>query len=721
MPNPTDRDVVQNIEEKKQPSDLTSSKASIERTFGRTRATFGAGAAVREIQTAFESRRVTLSNLSHKTTKMEIITIAETLGTLKSATLTSPAPGTAGKAELEYLDMNSAKTAAAALDGHELHSQRITSQLNLKSVDIDTADLRSSTLKISWFAPSRIAYAHYDTISTACDKASFLDGKAFVGRNVSATFQSPTVGQRSSFTVIVKGLPHYVPLPSLKRFCGTNSVTLSQTSHHGKEGTERIRKLLEDFGPLETFDYSPPKLADLKVKVLARFVKAEDAADAEIALHGQSHRFLGGAKTWITLLHSIKYSIPMAQFDALRDEFQQIQHTGDQTAKIRVYDKDEAERPVDPVGVRLYGSDPKALCRLKSRVEGIVSGEELRYEGAPLWDDFFHGKGSRLFLEDIQKKSGAFVLRDSRRKNVRVSGRPDKRRMALELLLKKALELRAQRHRISLTKSALGRLLQGGFARLQATLGADKLTLDIRRRTLIVQGGEEDIEVTRLSLMALESNVAIPAIGDGGDCPVCMCNLTNPVQLACGHTYCFGCLRLYLISAESFPIKCFAEDGRCDQAIPLATLSHILPPTDETKLLETAFQAYIHEHPSDYHYCPTPDCELIYRPGEPGKVLRCSACLARICAHCHVENHEGLTCEQHHDNTSGGDLFAKWKQENNVSACPGCGAAIEKDGGCNHITCVRCGTHMCWVCKKTFKAGEIYAHMSMAHGGWGLD
>lgn len=34
---------------------------------------------------------------------------------------------------------------------------------------------------------------------------------------------------------------------------------------------------------------------------------------------------------------------------------------------------------------------------------------------------------------------------------------------------------------------------------------------------------------------------------------------------------------------------------------------------------------------------------------------------------------------------------------NNTKPCAGCGAPIQRNGGCNHITCSRCHGHFCWV------------------------
>ncbi|KAJ7932834.1 hypothetical protein B0H13DRAFT_1954860 [Mycena leptocephala] len=83
-----------------------------------------------------------------------------------------------------------------------------------------------------------------------------------------------------------------------------------------------------------------------------------------------------------------------------------------------------------------------------------------------------------------------------------------------------------------------------------------------------------------------------------------------------------------------------------------------------------------------------------------------------------------MTCAEHQDNLSGGlAALAKWREKNGVKQCPHCHADIEKNGGCNHMTCFFCKTHICWICLKTFSDqgsdGGVYPHMQREHGGWG--
>ena len=43
--------------------------------------------------------------------------------------------------------------------------------------------------------------------------------------------------------------------------------------------------------------------------------------------------------------------------------------------------------------------------------------------------------------------------------------------------------------------------------------------------------------------------------------------------------------------------------------------------------------------------------------------------------------------------------------------------AVEKEDGCNHVQCVACETHFCWVCMAQFDARDpVYEHLNEEHG-----
>lgn len=128
-------------------------------------------------------------------------------------------------------------------------------------------------------------------------------------------------------------------------------------------------------------------------------------------------------------------------------------------------------------------------------------------------------------------------------------------------------------------------------------------------------------------------------------------------------------------------------------------------------------------------HCPSPDCAYVgfisnRKSRNPPTVyssltrlfrsksrcdprsIQCPACLISSCQFCNTvwtkgtANHEGITCEKYATQlTSDSEALRKWKSNARVQVCRSahCNYIIEKNEGCNHITC-RCGYEFCWVC-----------------------
>jgi ariadne-1 len=92
-----------------------------------------------------------------------------------------------------------------------------------------------------------------------------------------------------------------------------------------------------------------------------------------------------------------------------------------------------------------------------------------------------------------------------------------------------------------------------------------------------------------------------------------------------------------------------------------------------------------------------------------GQIVQC-ACGFRFCFSCHHEAHAPATCEQvrqwgrkcSDDSETGHWLGA------NTKGCPRCNVFVEKNGGCNHMTCRQCGYEWCWMCTKMWKGHEDF-------------
>ena len=111
-------------------------------------------------------------------------------------------------------------------------------------------------------------------------------------------------------------------------------------------------------------------------------------------------------------------------------------------------------------------------------------------------------------------------------------------------------------------------------------------------------------------------------------------------------------------------------------------------------------------------FCPGASCDLtIENEGNPTTIIECS-CGSKFCFGCENTAHRPVPC----------DITIKWAEKNasdsenanwilaNTKVCPKCKVAIEKNQGCNHMTCKMCKHEFCWICKADWKnhGGDFY-------------
>jgi hypothetical protein len=264
--------------------------------------------------------------------------------------------------------------------------------------------------------------------------------------------------------------------------------------------------------------------------------------------------------------------------------------------------------------------------------------------------------------------------------------------------------------------------LQHELPELLHNSGPERVTLLLSEQVVSVRGDLELYDTVVSAIRRAEQNGVSDDIPLDKRCTICFDRAVRPFQLPCGHLYCAACLKTYLLSSpdnKSYPVRCLGNDANCSELISLQTARKVLNPSQFDSVVKGAFHSYILGRPQEFHFCPTPDCEQVYRHGPQDTFIQCPSCTVRICPACHVEYHEGVLCRDYDE--IGDKAFAAWAKERGVKHCPGCKIPIEKVEGCNHLTCSRCQTHICWVCLETFPHGEgIYAHLRAKHGGFGI-
>ena len=205
-------------------------------------------------------------------------------------------------------------------------------------------------------------------------------------------------------------------------------------------------------------------------------------------------------------------------------------------------------------------------------------------------------------------------------------------------------------------------------------------------------------------------------------CLICYTEIEegDDISLKCNHRFCKDCFTDYLkeklkdqLTVLSTPCpllgcnfivtsnifnKCFQNDKNSLRIYTKCLIRNFMDSNSDIKL------------------CPNPKCDTIVElPGHGMVEIKCQ-CGYIFCFKCLRESHRPCDC----------DMIEMWEEkvkdegENtkwliaNTKQCPSCHKYIEKNQGCNHMTCQKiaggCGYEFCWICLGDWKThgGSFY-------------
>ncbi|KAK3905178.1 hypothetical protein C8A05DRAFT_41841 [Staphylotrichum tortipilum] len=493
--------------------------------------------------------------------------------------------------------------------------------------------------------------------------------------------------------------------------------------------TNWVKSMFFQFGPLEWWGVSTSSKGK-RVKAQARYFEESHARQAASSLDN-TELIQETTRLTVRVATSAKFKVSTRVFDALRERIEaQKPDWKSNHLHFVVYPPHMGYRVLN-----LEGEDSGLMAQAKEALEGIVSGEVARKDGKDLWSTSFMGNGDGYQrAKKLEREHGVVIVRDRRKSQLRLFG-PEaacKRVVAaLEIL---TLEAISDNHVIELSPDEFRWACQGGFQALAFHLGTNKATFDIvsTPKRILISGSKAD-HATAIAIIArrtLDAGSAAPTTQT--DCSVCWTKAEDPVRTTCDHVYCAGCFSDFCqaagTAASAFRLTCVGAQGTCGRVLPLTELRDLLSSSAFEVVLSSSFASHIRRHPADFRYCPTPECGHVYRttpdrghihlwspidPHNKSATFTCPRCLVSTCTSCHSPPHPHLSCAAQRD-----AVLAQAKKALGAQDCPGCGTAIEKVDGCNNVACGGCGTHLCWVCLKTFETnGGCYEHLNEVHGG----
>ncbi|KAL6066785.1 RBR-type E3 ubiquitin transferase [Balamuthia mandrillaris] len=199
-------------------------------------------------------------------------------------------------------------------------------------------------------------------------------------------------------------------------------------------------------------------------------------------------------------------------------------------------------------------------------------------------------------------------------------------------------------------------------------------------------------------------------------CPICYCDYKIAEMYTldqCFHRFCFECIGQYLkVKIEEGQVrKIICPDPKCSETITPAEIKHCVSQELFEKFEEFSLQAALNQMP-DLRWCPKPGCKNAMIGDEENPMMICSnpSCKYSFCFKCKEEWHADATCEQYQqwkiENSEADAKYAEWVRTN-AKPCPKCHCSIEKNGGCNHMTCQQCSHQFCWLCMKDYTSDHF--------------
>ncbi|KAF8464479.1 hypothetical protein BDZ91DRAFT_795718 [Kalaharituber pfeilii] len=652
---------------------------------------------------------------------------------------------------VHFDDTVAADEAVKALEEAEFRGRA----LSVKALKPTTASQDITKIECSWFTASAAALIRFMSKSDATElvNACSRSEKKIRGRRVKALAQPDHLGRRGlllgPFGVLLVNLdPHTTQDDIEEQFSNFSSFELRPPKYNmsDHETLRYIRRKFEVDREEDLRVTSAPN--DSRQRAIMNFASANDASAVYAKVKGQKDEMFEKMNFLYSLSYSASFNIPADIWKAVKQEVRRLEReekekekemgprAGSSSAKGKGRETDDENAPARlkiiergghaQASVHVTGSGRPAVAKVKGAIQKLLKGKVVcDDDGKAMWDAALRGQEGRKLVQ-LVSEMGVHVHVDFRNRSVTLYGSPDKVDEAEEVLKEQYNLLLTMQHELSL-EGSIGRLaFRGGIAAVQEYLGEEMVVVNHISNKLIVRCSPAEVSHVRSLLYCARpkraANQGQPgqagaASKEEDACPVCMEPAEPPVvKTTCGHTYCKGCIHGFIkatLDGRKFPITCFhsSDDGtQCTTPISISIIQESLSKLDSDQLFEASFSSYVQARPTEYSYCPTPDCPSVYQITASESVFTCSQCFLGICTSCKVATHHGQTCAQYKAATDGEKQFKDWKARAGVKTCPKCQADIEKNDGCNHMTC-KCGAHLCWHCMREFPRETIYEHM----------
>lgn len=210
------------------------------------------------------------------------------------------------------------------------------------------------------------------------------------------------------------------------------------------------------------------------------------------------------------------------------------------------------------------------------------------------------------------------------------------------------------------------------------------------------------------------------------DCIVCL--TAQPISVfplaptsSCRHArkLCLPCIQQLLAHALSGSAWTDPRCPECSSGFTAADVQRFGSPAQSAVFADRATRRFLQSLP-EYRECIASGCgsSQLHDGGADRPIVTCRACGHKTCFnHRDTPWHVALSCEEYDEDLRLAGLLqsegpmgerelalelSERLVREQTKPCPGCKFDIMKTGGCQHMTCGKCGFEFCWECKADY-------------------
>ena len=529
-------------------------------------------------------------------------------------------------------------------------------------------DLKTS-LEVTWFRPTRNVWLGFRTVRAADRPRKLVDATPIRGFQLCGVIRT----EPGKVTLQISNIPECISDEQLKTQFGRHSMSLVsgklsyETSN--RKSTQAIRDAIAEITAQRVSSFTELSGRDKSLRLKAEIVFDGSARLDGYARQLEGWRLEGFGNTKIFAVERVVVRLRL-RHSLYEQHVRKLKSTASEIwkhDKVQVSIDDTAKEPSNnaagprEVELVLRSTNRAALVSAKAKLDRIFR-----------WNMSGHVTGA---------------------------SRPSR-----------------QTHRIRLTKTRDYKKVLATITEAQKEFGADAIKLDEESDppAVVVHGDTKTLRKVQ-DYFSLHTNREKP------QCAICEEKTDDVVRTrGCNHIACQDCFLAYCTTdiESKLPLQCFASE--CGVLLPIDQLHSQLPKADLTRIIDQAVHGHLKQNVDTFGQCPGIDCHARFPVATVSEQHICPSCFTVGCPRCKVEFHYGETCESYASRIEREGVVGlrSWMESKKAKQCPSCKCLVEKDDGCNNMTC-SCGVHFCWVCLHVESSHEmVYGHLRKEHGSY---